>query len=129
MNNEDLVIRSTHRLVPSRHIVIGLPRFTALQRLPVLIAPPRWQRGCRSSRPSTAQANHDIDRAVAMGELDAAGPVLHVEGTMEELVAAVMRIPMNRAEAERLTDKAIRRRFPRPAIGLAALAIIVALAH
>jgi hypothetical protein len=64
-----------------------------------------------------------------MGELDAAGPVLHVEGTMEELVAAVMRIPMNRAEAERLTDKAIRRRFPRPAIGLAALAIIVALAH
>jgi hypothetical protein len=40
-----------------------------------------------------------------------------------------MRIPMNRAEAERLTDKAIRRRFPRPAIGLAVLllAIIVAL--
>jgi hypothetical protein len=40
-------------------------------------------------------------------------------------------IPMDRAEAERLADKALRRRFPWPAIVLAALllGIIVALAH
>jgi hypothetical protein len=84
-----------------------------------------------------AQADHDIDKAVALGELDAEGPVLHVEGTREELVATVMQtgekfgIPMDRAEAERLADKALRRRFPWPAIVLAALllGIIVALAH
>ena len=81
-----------------------------------------------------AQADHDIDKAVALGDLDADGPVLHVEGTREELVATVMQtgekfgIPMDRAEAER---QAIRRRFPWPAIVLAALllGIIVALAH
>jgi hypothetical protein len=40
-------------------------------------------------------------------------------------------IPMDHAKAERLADKAIRRRFTWPAIVLAALllAIIVALAH
>ena len=67
-----------------------------------------------------AQADHDIDKAVALGELDAEGPVLHVEGTREELVATVMQtgekfgIPMDRAEAERLADKALQRRFPGP---------------
>jgi len=88
---------------------------------------------------TNAQANHDIDRAVALGELDAAGPMLHIKGSRQEIIEAVMQTsekfgtPVTRAEAERLTDKAIRDPWPRRVFWeilavLAALLVIVAMA-
>jgi hypothetical protein len=87
---------------------------------------------------TNAQANHDIDRAVALGELDAAGPMLHIKGSRQEIIEAVMQTsekfgtPVTRAEAERLTDRAIRDPWPRRVfwvvVAIAALLVTVAMA-
>jgi len=60
-------------------------------------------------------ANYKIDRAVAMGELDAGGPTLHIVGSRDEIVTQIVErgeawgMPVTRAEAENITDKAIRK--------------------
>jgi hypothetical protein len=59
-------------------------------------------------------ANYKIDRAVAMGELDAGGPTLHLVGSREEIIAGILDnaeqfgLPVDRAIAENITDQAIR---------------------
>ncbi|MGA3342887.1 MAG: hypothetical protein ABSD11_20425 [Methylocella sp.] len=59
-------------------------------------------------------ANYKIDRAVAMGELDAGGPTLHLVGSREEIIAGILDsaekfgLPVDRNSAEKITDQAIR---------------------
>jgi hypothetical protein len=59
-------------------------------------------------------ANYKIDRAVAMGELDAGGPTLRLVGSREEIIAGILNsaeqfaLPIDRDRAEKITDQAIR---------------------
>jgi hypothetical protein len=79
-----------------------------------------------------AEANYRIDKALALGELDAGGPVLRMTGNREEIVEAVMYtseqygMPVDRVEAERLTDRAISSRLPWPAMIFAAVCYLLA---
>jgi hypothetical protein len=83
---------------------------------------PSWRRNeycqalkafaAKHGKPITdAEANYRIDKTLALGELDAAGPVLRMTGNREEIIEAVMYtseqygMPVDRAEAERLTDR------------------------
>jgi hypothetical protein len=103
---------------------------------------PSWRRNeycqalkafaAKHGKPITdAEANYRIDKALALGELDAAGPVLRMTGNREEIVEAVMYtseqygIPVDRAKAERLTDRAIPSRPPWPAIIFAAVCYLL----
>jgi hypothetical protein len=103
---------------------------------------PSWRRyeysqalkawAAKHDKPITdAEANYRIDKALALGELDTAGPVLRILGTREEIIEAVMYtseqygMPVNRAEAERLTDRAIPSRLPWPAIIFAAVCYLL----
>jgi hypothetical protein len=99
---------------------------------------PSWRRyeyshalkawAAKHGKPITdSEANYRIDKAVALGELDAAGPVLRLTGAREEIVEAVMYtseqygMPVDGVEAERLIDRAIPSRVPWPAIIFAAV--------
>ncbi len=107
------------------------PRLPSLRRYEYSQALKAW--AAKHGKPITdAEANYRVDKAVALGELDAAGPVLRIlETRREEIVEAVIctseqyGMPVDRVEAERLTDRAISSRLPWPAMIFAAVCYLL----
>ncbi|WOJ89846.1 hypothetical protein RZS28_00585 [Methylocapsa polymorpha] len=85
---------------------------------------PRWRRyeyrkalkayaAKRGQHITNEEADYRIDKAHAMGELDAGGPTLHIKGSRDEIIAGILDgaeqfgLPMDRTKAEKIADKAI----------------------
>ncbi len=81
------------------------------------------------------QCDYLIDKAHATGADSAGDLTFHLKGSREEIIQGILErsaawnMPMTRAKAERLTDRAIRdiRRRKWPGIAFAALVIVVML--
>jgi len=78
-------------------------------------------------------ADYCINKALATGVLDAAGELhFNMRGSREEIIAEILQksaawgMPMDRAEAERLTDRAIRDPWPRRVLILILAAVLIA---